>query len=113
MRRVLPLLLATVLTTACIEWLPLEDPKSYVTTSHPEQLRVTLTDGEHEIVLSPTVSDSDIVGSVDNGAGMTHVQIPLAEVKLVELPTTRAPSTDEALWVVAGLAAVFAAIKLL
>jgi hypothetical protein len=90
------------------------DVRSYVTAAHPEQIRVTLMDGDQLIVYTPTVApDSTIAGSTPNGSGFRHVQIPMSEVKAVEMPTSRAPSTNEVLWVVAGVAAIVAAIKVL
>ena len=113
MRRwIVPLLLG-LLATACIEWNPLLDVGSYVNASHPEQIRVTRTNGEQVIVYTPTFADSSIAGSSPNGSGWMHVQIPMSEVKSVEIPATRAPSTDEVLWVVAGVAAVIVATKVL
>jgi len=112
-RRRLVLLLAAVLATACIQCDPVLNVGSYLTATHPEQLRVTLTNGEQVTVYSPTFADSAIAGSSPNGSGWTRVQIPLSEVKSVETPTSRPPSTNEVLWVVAGVAVIVAATKVL
>lgn len=88
LRRAIAVLLAAVLTVACVRWQPLASAANLVTASGPQRLRVTLASGRQLALWSATVTADTLTGllRVDDSS---RVAIPTSQVRSVMVAHTQ------------------------